>query len=332
MSNVTPSEKLQLKIIEAAAVIKGIPDFSDIVKNSFSNGFPKTDLCKWYIQDRLSKLGIYSDDESYDLLMNDCQEGEARKVFCENGEPNLPSVRFKKVWKILTAQNGVVEPEVKEEGKEVNIAQEILEQCISVGRMSDKILLEKYSIDCPDEIIDELQKRSKNRAFVAFKDVEAGTIDVETSMRMLRESRRRDIPIHYKIGDSLKRLYVAGDFPSQYYIQCPLHKHVLLFDGYCDECKATWEGVDYNAMQFVRLAVSLCEAPTDKVSMRQLINTARQEGIEGLKADYPETAFVYSERQIDETLPGLKVRQSIISGEGAIQDPLCPVKSNKRTY
>jgi hypothetical protein len=332
---------LSPKVSEAAKVVLGIPKFVDDLPRSGSSvpgPNEETDLqvAERYIWDRLSKLGIYNDDDSNVLLMSpDCTEGDARHVFCENGEPNLPVVRFKKVWSIL--KSGAPVAAVKATAEEKDEAAIDFGQLAAdlktgfgamkpIGQWTDAELMAKYAPDCPDEISDELNKRAKGRPFVVFADEVECTVDVEASLRLLKEARKRETPIHYKAGDALKRLFRAGDFPTQVYFECPLHKGVLLLDGYCDECGHTWEGVDYDVRQFVRVIADNGEAPESGPSIRQLIAAARQCGRErgyaAITEDYPKVWAVFQELAAEDKLPSLKSRTA--SSEARKADPFAP--------
>jgi hypothetical protein len=317
------STSITTKVSEAAKVVLGIPNFLEdagLVPNSET----APDLASGYIWNRLRKLGIYSDEESNAILeSNDCTEGDARKVFCENGEPNLPVARFKRVWSILkgrSAETGdilVVDPFAKtcETLTPVGAVEQVIKAMRPIDTWSDEELVAQYGPDCASNIVDDLIRRSKGRAFVVFKDEAANVVDVATTLRMLKEARKRETPVNYKVADMLKRLYRAGDFPSQVYHECPLHPGVLLIDDYCDKCGHSWEAVKPTARQFVRIIAEMGEAPKDGPGIRQLVNTAAQ-GDNALSGDYPKVYMRYLELVQEDRLPSLKSRTSIPSGVG----------------
>jgi len=191
------------------------------------------------------------------------------------------------------------------------------------GQWKDIELIEAYNENCDSEIIRILSERSKNRAFVVYKNEKENIIDVDSTLRLLREARRRETPVHYKVSDVLKKLYKAGEFPSMFYFESPFAVGVLLFDGYCEKTKQSWNDVDYEVMQFARIALELQEAPREIYGMRQFINIAKQEGINGLIQDYPETYLKFKDAKEEGSLPILKKRVSDTSGR-KIADPLSP--------
>lgn len=307
MSNLT-LQSLREKVKKAAPSLEAIPNFVDTLTVELP--LPTSEEKSYgeaYIWNRLHKLGIYEDEESHSLLVNECPVGDARRVFCENGEPNLPTVRFRHMWNILVGY----EPDEKEneqtQEEKPSEIKEVIKAFRPIGQWSDKELVMAYGPDCDQTISDALEKRSHGRAFVVFED-STGKVDVEITLRMLREARRRETPINYKAGDALKRLYRAGEFPGLFYTRCPFHNDILLVDGYCDESKSSWEGIDYECMQFAKIALELGDVTLDNPSVRQFMAIARGEGLHGLQRDFQHTALVFEERKQTDDLPSLKVR------------------------
>ncbi len=315
------------KVHESIKVIMGIPNFLSQINDNMSSEQYKelTDekLVEMYILRRLAVLGIYQDEESHKLLLSDfCTEGLARQVFCENGNPNLPVVRFKQIWSILKDQKVSEVKSEKIEGVE-KLVDSIASAIKPMAAWGDKELIEKYNPECSSDIIDELDRRTKGFNFIVFSDEALGIPNVETTLRMLREVRRRGdgSMVHYKVGDSLKKLYRAGDFPSSIYNECPFHSNVLLVEGYCDECGHSWEGVNDDTRQFARITKEKGESPKDGPSIRQFISTARN-GIEELSKDYPKVRIAYDDCKAEGKLPSLRRRTSSISNKTS--DPFSP--------
>jgi len=181
-----------------------------------------------------------------------------------------------------------------------------------------------YGEKAPDDVVDELHKRSNGRPFVVYKSEIDGLVDCEASLRMLREARRRATPTFYKFADTLKVLWCAGEFPGEVYEECPLHPDVLLVDGFCDQCGHTWEGVTEMNRQFVRVVRDNGRAPDDGPSIRQMIDSSMLKsselGTPPIVQDYPKD-WVDFQRMVEENrLPSLKRRMSIPTGVGR-QDP-----------
>lgn len=301
------SNVLHSRISKALQTIKKVEPF---------NGYDD-DKISSYILDRLCLLGIYDDDESLDLLeSNDCTEGDARRIFCESGPYPLPPARFKRLWSILKNHHHDDNEKLINDGDKIDYA--LLRP---YGQRKDKHLIAEYSEDCDNKIIDILSARSNNRPFVIFNDDKS--INQELTLKMLREARRRETPTTYKVGDKLARLYRAGEFPNLYHIECPIHKRTLLTDGYCDESKDSWKGIDYECMQFARIVIEIGELDISVSNSRELIKIAKS-GINELAIHFPHAALVFNEKKEKNILPCLKFDISMPSSSN---DPLY---SNKR--
>ena len=336
----TTLEALESKVKQAAATIKVVLDrFEE--ENDQAYITPED-----YIWERLQDLGIYRDAESHEILLStDCTEGEARRVFCENGEPNLPPVRFKRAWTILKGnvapQNDFSDDaEVSMCTKEIRGMKviETVKMAVSeiakinrpIGQWSDEELVSKYEPDCEQEIIDTLDKRSKGKAFVIYDDEANNKVNIAATLSMLRQVRKGHNLVHYKVGSAIKRLYRAGHFACETSFECPLHPGVLLLVedgvGYCDECGHAWKLEAYDNMQFARIVYEMGDAPEDKAYLRQFVNNCNTGTLEQLGQDYPKALLKFEERKADDTLPRLK-RRSSIDNRGP-SDPM-NVKANR---
>ncbi len=313
------AEVLTAKVEKAAKLLEVVPSIIRCASDS-----PGVDgFCKELIWGRLSDMGIYKDDESHRILVMNVKEGEARKFFCENGDPQIPVARFAAVWAILKGGDPNIDESTRpsEMGSTETIVEALTKS--NYGQWSDERLLSHYNPECESGVIEQLQKRSSGKPFIVFKDETLGIPDVEASLRFLRECRRnRNIPTTYKFGDVLKKLYAAGDFPSVVFHECPFHPNVLLFDGYCDQCCHSWEGVSEETRQFARLVYSYNEMPKEGPTLRQFINEARR-GMDDLAKDYPKVKLVFDDAKQGGQLPILRRRT-------ATQKISDPFNSSKR--
>lgn len=337
-----PVEYLKARVAKAAETLHKIPNmlFGEGAVYHAPTG-------EKYIWDRLAKLGIYQDDESFEILTSsDCTEGEARRVFCENGEPNLPPVRFKRVWSIMKGTPCVVNDgpipspvctiqdpktlglEMKDPNFNVvhqeatvtantikEIVQAITDKTKPVGQWSDDELLAAYTPDCDTEIVDQLDKKAQNKPFVIFANENTNEVNVEATKSMLKQARKGRTPVHFKVGTSLKRLHRAGQWPSATTYECPFDPHVQLLEtdgfGFCDTCNHSWDLSKYENMQFARIVYELGQAPKDKAYLRQFIQDCNRGTLDDLAEDYPQAMLQFNERKAADTLPRLKRRTSI---------------------
>lgn len=321
------------KVQKAAGIVEAIPGLVDELRLQppYNDGKMKaSQVAERFIWERLKLLGVYDDEVSHDLLMSsDLREGDARHEFCEHLDPKIPVPRFRRVFAILRESN--VDPDEAgpidyaalgrvPDSELVDGIANAMQAMKPIGQWTDKELLDQYGPDGDTQVAEELDKRAKGRPFVMYTNEAECTIDVEGTLRMLKEARRRETPVHYKVADSLRRLFRATEFPSGFYYECPFHPGVLLFDGYCDECGYTWKDVEYDVRQFARIVQEMDEQPEKGPSIRQFVHTAHAEGIEGLEADYPKVAVEFRKRQEVDKLPSLKSRESGGSST-AVADP-----------
>jgi rubrerythrin len=328
------SESLQNKVAQAASLLTVVPEVKEAheaVKTAAlqegANALDIAQYCQEIIWTRLAQMGVYKDDTSHDILMAaTTKEGTARRHFCENGEPQIPEVRFAAIWAILKSGNeeeksddlidyAALQKGMNDMGTAVA---EHLKANRPIGQWSDEELLRQYDPNCQPAIVDELRKRSKDRPFVIFSNEQEGIVDVAASSRMLKEARKRQTPTIYKMADALKTLYKAGEFPSIVYYECPLHPDVLLLEGFCDQCGHTWEAVPDEARQFARLVMEDGDAPSRGPSLRQFINDARQ-GVDTVAQDYPQTKVRFDNLKAEDKLPSLKRRTA--TAESTVADP-----------
>jgi len=317
-------ESLRNKVAEAAKVIEAVPavvemlehaDGADLADMGASNDEPEIKaVSRFVIWKRLAALGIYEDEESHGLLMSpECSEGEARRAFCENGNPQIPPIRFKKVWSILR-ENA--------ESYEVAGSKSDIEKLIDankpVAEWKDDRLIEEYNSD-NDLVIQELMKRSHGRPFVAYMAVgnDNNVLDKPLTLEMLKVARKRDTDRKIKKDRVLYLLRKADEFPGQIEEVCPIHGTVLTQD-YCAECSESWDGVSYEARQFIRVMCDEDEGPKSKLELKAIISLAK-EGINKLTDEFADVYVIYDRLRNRSELPSLKLDEN----EGP-KDPFRP--------
>ena len=260
----------------------------------------------------LVDLGITKENADSHSLISEgfCKEGDARVVFCESNPPVLPVPWFRKAWSILSENANMPEDKPKDKGDATRII-EALASNRPVSQWKDRELVEAYCIDASSEVIDELKKRAAGKAVVAFDDISKGRIDIDVTFDMLRESRRRKLPKMFNQDGKVYQLYVVGDFPSVIYEESPLVPGSMLFNGFCDKCEMSFDGVSKEARQFLRVIVNegRCPSLSDRMSILGLISAAKS-GVEELSKLFPSVSIKFDELQRKENLPSLKADSS----------------------
>lgn len=263
----------------------------------------------------LKELGILDDEVSYDILMNDCKEGDARAVFCDKN--GLPVPRFRKIWAIL--KEGSAE---ETSATVANDFGKLVDALKPVSQWTDEDLLSKYGVQCESAVETELKSRSKgNNCIVFLPKADGFVVDVKVSMALLKEARRRQVPASYHTGGKVYRVYPVGEFPEMVYIKCPV-TGCDLFDGYSDKLGFKWE-MDYDALVFIYLVAKSGVEITPMVA-RDLQKEWKANDIDGLRDMFPKVANEYDDLKEINELPSLKTRMSV--REKSKQDPF----GNKR--
>jgi len=321
---------IQNKVLKAAELLISIPNFistckSNVCATAETVASSDADITQKWIWSRLEKLGVYEDEESNEILVsNDCQEGDARRFFCENGQPNLPIARFKRVWTILKGSK-IEEKKTSQPDSDIK---DLISAVRPIGQFSDDELLAKYGLECAEGVVNELSKRAHGRNFIVFNDKVSGEINLELSKKFLKLARHKDTPSQIIIEEVYYKLYTAGQFPNAMYDECPLHHGVLLTEGYCDQCQISWSPVRTEERAFIRVIKDEGDAPTSRLDIRKLVTEASGDsGIIELKRFYPVIASKFEDLEEVGRLPSLKVRSSETCG---VQDPFNAGKANGR--
>jgi|2_EtaG_2_1085320.scaffolds.fasta_scaffold01103_10 hypothetical protein len=308
------------KVAKVVEIISQLKIFGPVSETNLAANDPEV-----FVWKRLEMLGIEKDNEASHSLIADgfCKEGDARAVFCEGEPPVIAVPWFRKIWAILSdGQPASTEISGTFTGKEdlKEIAQ-IMAGQRPASQWSDKTIIEAYSPDCSGEIIDEFKKRADGKAIIAFENESAGTVNVDITVELLRQSRRRNTPKIYKADGKIYKLYTVGDFPSEIYEESPLAPGKLLYNGSCEICGMDFTGVSKEARQFLRVAYNEGVTPrkSDRMAMLGIV-TAAKSGIAELKNIFPEVGIVYDELAKTDELPSLKSVTANQNGQ-SISDP-----------
>ena len=256
-----------------------------------------------FIWDCLKLLGVYDDETSNDILVSGyCKEGDARKVFCDDN--HIPVPRFRKIWSVLSETNQKAESTGTVEQKPADsLTQQLIQTLKPIGQYSDEELLKQYGPTCDKATEDELKSRSNGRYCIIFKD--KFTVDVEKSLKLIREARRRDVPRTYKDDKKVHKVYYVGEFPEENSIQCPVSGDIL-FDGYSDSLGVKWE-IPYEALQFIAV-LNRNGITVNAITARDLQKEYKENGMDGLRMLYPKIATIYDELKEIGELPNLQCK------------------------
>jgi hypothetical protein len=250
-----------------------------------------------YLNAMLARLGIDDSDIGIQTLDAESTTFEDFKdVFKQLGfTSEIPEPRLKLAWAAL---KGPKEKSSDPVSGTPNLTS-LIQTMRPIGQWSDLELLEKYGKDCPLEIEEELKKRSKDRNCIIFFD--DGTVDVESSLYIFRKARYVETPSTFKIKEEIKQVFKVSQFPLEILFECPIHKNVLLVDGYCEEC-----GISYNTQETDRLALLrlIRENSGTPTEIYRLYNFDR------LSKEFAKIYILFKQLKQEDRLPSLKRRLS----------------------
>lgn len=274
-----------------------------------------------YVWAGLDALGIGKEDEDALSVLEaeTTREGDARRVFVDhvivvdatatpgNGVSVKPA-RFLMGWAILKGKDG------KQLLCEDKPQQVVVAHAKSIPELGDRELIQRFH-DEPDStpVINELMKRSEDRAFVIYD--ENNKVDVEQTLSMLRHARRVETKSKVVIDRGHKgavqvRLFRANETPLTRMEVCPVHSDMILVDGCCDTCQNSWKQVPMEVRQVVRVAISSSAVKAETPGeINTLIKDVKENGVKNLLT-IPMVQAEVSELQRDDAMPKLIQRVS----------------------
>jgi hypothetical protein len=269
-----------------------------------------------YVWDRLQRLGVEKGNvESYSIIDDGyCREGDARSVFCELMQPTMPIPWFRKMWSILCPATSYYDSTdtniAVDTDKAAGITQTLSDFVKSnrpISQWKDIELIEAYTLDALPEIIDELAKRSQNKAVMVYNRDK--TLNKELSLKFLRDSRRKKVPETYAKNGRAYILKKVGDFPEDIQEESPIIPGNILVDGYCDVSELDYSDVPMASRQFLRLIVQHNDHGGSRMELVKLVKMA-EKGVEELSNIFPSVANEFERLKETGNLPSLKVLNS----------------------
>lgn len=212
----------------------------------------------------------------------------------------IPTPRLKMAWDLLRGVGDRKEPVTS--GEVGSSLDSLIKTIRPIQQWSNTELLDEYSKDGQMVVHDELARRSKSRYVIIFN--EDGGLDTENSLNMLKKAQFQETPQIYKLrSGELKEVYRVGDFPLQVFHECPIHKDVLLLDGYCEECTTHW---DLETSDEKNIFLRLLLENEKNLDFRLY----RDKDLTDLKSFFPKVYLRYKILKEEGNLPSLKRRIS----------------------
>jgi hypothetical protein len=292
------------RIKEAAAVV-----------NPYVKDIPAEEI----IYDVLDKVGVIDKSElSIKLLESQITIADFNEAFSRILTKcfyPVPAARVRVILSILQGKDPFKQSEWQITNDSPNITAspdamtfklllDTMQQNKPIGQLSDLELISKYGKDCSSEVECELLKRSKGRPCIIFKNDD--TVDTDNSLILLRKARHQETPSTYAVDSGIKSVYKVGDFPMNVLYECPIHSHILLVDGYCEECGIKWLDFEVNRSKHIFLRMMSESAKIDPINLRAYL----QQSFEQLTQLYPKVYMKFVELYEEDKLPTLKRRLS----------------------
>jgi hypothetical protein len=279
-----------------------------------------------------------------DILMGGSSSMDEHNVIYHLGKiiKKLPAKTAAGILKNVNAQSNPINVTNVSNSLTSDIT-ELAQALKPIKQWDDRSLLENYVLARSSEIEVELDDRAKHNKFIVLKDpinknmkkYEPGTeeIDVETSLRLLKDARKRVVPgiIPLKGSDGFAVVYRITELNAQDRIieVCPFCDEIL-WEGYCERCQTNFTEVGKDELAYIRLITEFCKDRKDIIgsSDRKAIWVSALKGLEDLYKTWPGVIERFQELKATDSLPKLKKSKQLPSVKPA--DPFGV--SGNRTY
>jgi hypothetical protein len=255
----------------------------------------------------LENIGIDDSELGLKILESKSTTDEDFDTAIKTVGVNIPLPRIRIVLLILKGEDPFEQKQVKVNAVDTNVVEEIvkrLEKQKPIGQWSDQELLQNYSKNCPLQVEEELTKRSKTRPCIIFTD--NNMILLEPSLELLRQARHTNTPTTYYVGNETVKVFKIGDFPMNMFYECPIHSHVLLVNGYCEECGIAYKDFDVQKEKYIFLRLISEEDKIQPIALRAYL----EKSFEELTSMFPKIFLKYKDLKEEDNLPKLKRRLS----------------------
>jgi len=171
--------------------------------------------------------------------------------------------------------------------------------------LTDGELLDRYD-DTSTEVWRILRERTHGRYCIVYK--KDGSVNKEVSLKLVRSARKQVTPDKWEVNGQLVKVRRAGDFPAIPLEESPFFPGKTLLEGFCAESSTNWDGICQEIRVLARITSEI-EGPLNKRDMKKIWQDAKKMTVAEFRHEYSEAALLYDEKDIQGTLPDLKVRQ-----------------------
>ena len=209
-----------------------------------------------------------------------------------------------------TKDDDPADPTKKEEKRPVSAKK--------ADRMTPRELVEAFDPeDFNNAVGTRLAVVSKGEPFIVYTN--ARSVDVDTTLKLLLEVKqgykgREDVDV----GGAVKKVYKIGQLPENYADENPLYRgRPLRPDGTCDQLGRSWEGVELNVRQLIRVAMDEGELQVSHEQAHNILDMVMEpNAFDKLRKRYRKSAIKFDELAKTGDLPTLKIELGGSEGNG----------------
>lgn len=180
-------------------------------------------------------------------------------------------------------------------------------------RMSPKELVEHFDPEDPHNPVGQrLMSISRGEPFIVYET--GRTVDVVTTTKLLLELKS-GFPEGRKtvtVGNEIKPVYVIGYLPEHYVDENPIYiGRPLRPDGTCDQLNRSWDGVELEVRQFIRVGINLNTLIVSRDKAHDYLDWAlKVDALTYLRNRYPEVSVAFDRLKKEGNLPSLQIELS----------------------
>jgi len=171
-------------------------------------------------------------------------------------------------------------------------------------------LIGAFDPDEPDNpVAKRLKTISSNRPFIVYND--GVDVNVEATYQLLKELKQGYPPRDsFDVNGVPKKIYSVGDRPDRLVPENPIyHGRPLRPDGTCDQTGRSWDGVDKEVRQLIRIGTRIGEIKIKSIDdAHSVMDLAiSEDAANKLRSRYKKTSLEFDNKDRLGNLPNLVV-------------------------
>ena len=278
---------------------------SRVQKSADYLGMPESDLTK-----ALNGIGIDVTDQGLQLIESEISSEEVLLMEL-SVTLSVPSLKLRVAIAILKGKDPfkkIPEDRVVKVTDADTLA-EVIKATRNIQQVKDRELIELYDKDRDFEIEQELNRRANNQRFIVLKkEGDKISIDIDTSLELLKRSRKMTVPTIIPGPDNkIVPVYRITELnPEDRVVElCPICGEIL-WKGYCQKCQVSLAEVPEDSRAYMNLVRHCGTFEPRSSSDRNALVVSAIKGVEDLKQTWPSIASTFDELKLAGNLPKLR--------------------------